>query len=150
MLGESLMDIELLDNYIHCEYFSMVRREVMCLLTSLYGKNLLYLSTIKNLTIPLIVSISLFKYLFIGLYYCQMICIDRCRSGRDLRFTRGGSQWHWQCSVRLPRQVALFTYSWTSMTEVSLNVFILQIAGSKWRLTRTAMAIVLMLDHWMG
>ena len=69
MPGESLMDIELLDNYIHCEYFSMVRREVMCLLTSLYGKNLLYLSTIKNLTIPLIVSISLFKYLFIGLYY---------------------------------------------------------------------------------
>ena len=38
MLGESLMDIELLDNYIHCEYFSMVRREVMCLLTSWYGK----------------------------------------------------------------------------------------------------------------
>ena len=38
MPGESLMDIELLDNYIHCEYFSMVRREVMYLLTSLYGK----------------------------------------------------------------------------------------------------------------
>ncbi len=29
MPGESLMDIELLDNYIHCEYFSMVRSYVL-------------------------------------------------------------------------------------------------------------------------
>ena len=38
MPGESLMDIELSDSYIHCEYFSIVRREVTCLLTSLYRK----------------------------------------------------------------------------------------------------------------
>ena len=38
MPGESLMDIELSDSYIHCEYFSIVRREVTCLLTSFYRK----------------------------------------------------------------------------------------------------------------
>ena len=38
MPGESLMDIELSDSYIHCEYFSIVRRKVTCLLTSLYRK----------------------------------------------------------------------------------------------------------------
>ena len=149
MPGESLMDIELLDNYIHCEYFSMVRREVMFLLTSLYEKNLLSFDY-QEFNYSSDSKCFLVQILFTGLYYCQMIFIDRCRSGCDSRFTRGGSQWHWQCSVRLPRQVALFTYSWTSMTEVSLNVFILQFAGSKWRLTRTARAIVLMLDHWMG
>jgi len=46
----------------------------------------------------------------------------RCRSGRDSRFTRGGSQ----CLVRLPRK------------QVKL------------RLTRTAMSIVLMLDLLNG
>ena len=38
MAGEFVMDIEILDSYIHCEYFSIARREITCLLTSLYGK----------------------------------------------------------------------------------------------------------------
>ena len=38
MPGEFVMDIEILDSYIHCEYFSIARREITCLLTSLYGK----------------------------------------------------------------------------------------------------------------
>ena len=54
--------------------------------------------------------------------------------------TRGGSQ----MLMRLPRQVALFTYSWTSMMEVSLNVLILQFAGCTWS-TRTVMAMMQML-----
>ena len=100
MLGESLMDIELLDNYIHCEYFSMVRREVMFLLTSLYEKNLLSFDYQEfNYS-------SDSKYFLVQIFVHRIILL-RCRSGRDSRFTRGGSQ----CLVRLPRQVALFTHS---------------------------------------
>ena len=67
MPGESLMDIELSDSYIHCEYFLLLEEKLRACSLPYIGKNLVFFDY-QGLYYSSD-SISLFKYLFIGLYY---------------------------------------------------------------------------------